>query len=211
MAARRYVSIVDIVVAVVALVAIFLPARGLEGVSAASTPDGADLRFATGAAEARVHARPDDGAAAAELSRKLVEAGETDFAVEAPADAAARMRGQPSRWRAQLATARAWGELREAKDALQWAHDAKDSCTEHADACPEGDAIRIGLYVDYLEAGLEQGIDPKADPEGFRHAGEKGLHIVHLAPNPLTNPPSPSPAPAPPSSGSGAPAPAPTP
>jgi hypothetical protein len=205
MAARRYVSIVDIVVGVVALVAIFLPARGLEGVSAATTVDGADQRFAAGAAEARVRARPDDGAAAAELSRAFIQVGETDYAVEAPAAAAVTMRGQPSRWRAQLATARAWGELREPKDAVQWAHDAQDACTENAAACPEGDKIRIGLFVDYLEAGISHGKDPKTDPDGFRHDGESGLHIVRLAPNPLTNPPTPSPAPSP------APAPSPSP
>ena len=197
MAARRYVSIVDIVVAVVALVAIFLPARSLEGVSAATTADGADKRFVLAAAEARVRARPDDGEAAADLSRQLIGAGENDYAVEAPAAASAAMRGQPQQWRAQLATARAWGELREVKNAVQWAHDAKGSCADHPDACPEGEAIRIGLYVDYLEAGIARGIDPKLEPDKFREAAQRGLHIVHLAPNPLTNPPTPAPTPAP--------------
>jgi hypothetical protein len=139
--------------------------------------------------------RPEDGAAAAELSRFLIGAGESDYAVEAPATAATAMRGQPTRWRAQLATARAWSELREAHESLQWAKDAKDECHDHADACPEGDAIRIGLYVDYLEAGISKGKDPKVDPEGFRHDAEGGLKIVHLAPNPQTTPPTPAPAP----------------
>src|SRR5438105_1814402 len=106
--ARRYVSIVDITVAAVAAVAIFLPARPLEGVSAARGDD--DARFAVAAAEARVRLRPDDGVATEELSRRLVDAGESDFAVEAPAAAAKIMRGAPQRWRAELATAKAYGD-----------------------------------------------------------------------------------------------------
>src|SRR5207249_430083 len=101
MAVPRYVTIVDIVVAVVAAVAIFLPARPLEGVSAARGDD--DARFALADAEARVRALPDQGANAEDLSRRLIEAGELDYAVEGPAAAARALRGKSTRWRAQLA------------------------------------------------------------------------------------------------------------
>jgi hypothetical protein len=204
MAARRYVSITDIVVAIVALVAIFLPARPLEGVSAARGND--DERFALAAAEARVRAVPGDGASAEELSRRLIGAGEGDFAVEAPLAAAAAMQNAPLRWRAQIATARAYTELRDVKEAYEWAQRALNGCHDvGAPACPSFEEVRLDIYAGYLEAGIERGIDPKVDPEGFRKAAETGLHMVHLTQNPQSNPPAPPPTPAP------APAPAPAP
>jgi hypothetical protein len=205
MAARRWISIVDIVVAVVALVAIFLPARPLEGTSAAKGDDHA--RFALAAAEARTRVRPDDGAAVDELARRFVDAGELDFAVEAPAAASQAMRASPTRWRALYATAKSWGELREVKEASEWADRAWSACQDAGPACPPWEGVRVELYAKHLEAGLASGIDPKVDPDGFRKAGEKALHLVHLTSNPLT---APAPAPAPAGSGSSA-APAPSP
>jgi hypothetical protein len=197
MAVRRYVSIVDIVVVVVAAVAIFLPARPLEGVSAAKGAD--DMRFQLAAAEARVRARPDDGRSAEELSRTLLDAIEYDFAVEAPATAArARgMRPSPTRWRAQVAASKAYAELRDVRNALEWARDALASCHDVGDACPAWEEVRLNLYAQTLEAGIESGIDPKVDPDGFRRAGEKGLHMVHVSGNPLLTPPPAPPAPSP--------------
>ncbi len=210
MSVRRYVSIVDVVVAVVVAVAIFLPARPLEGVSAAKGDD--DARFSLAGAEARVRARPDDGAAAEELSRRLVEAGELDFAVEAPANiAAARvMRGSPTRWRAQLATAKAYAELREVRPALDWADEALAGCHAADAACPAWEEVRIDIYTRHLEAGIESGIDPKVDPDGFRRAGEKALHMVHVGGNPQTTAPLPPP-PANPAPPTPTPTPTPTP
>jgi hypothetical protein len=198
MAARRWISIVDIVVAVVALVAIFLPARPLEGVSAAKGDD--DARFALGAAEARtrVRAPAEMGRAAEELSRRFVDAHESDFAIEAPMSAARAMRGSPERWRALLATAKGYGELREVKDAAEWANEALAACHDAGvEACPPWEEVRVDLYAKHLESGIASGIDPKVDPDGFRKAGEKALHMVHLSTNPLTAP-SPAPTPTPP-------------
>ncbi len=208
MAARRFVSITDIVVAVVALVAIFLPARPLEGVSAAKGDD--DARFALAAAEARVRATPSNGAAAEELSRRLVDAGETDFAVEAPAAAVVAMRDAPTRWRAQIAVARAYAEMREVKEAFEWAQRALNGCHDVGEpACPSFEEVRLDLYASHLEAGIESGIDPKVDPDGFRKAGERALHMVHLTNNPQTNPPTTTGSGSGSASGSAAPAPAP--
>lgn len=212
MAARRYVSITDVVVAIVALVAIFLPARPLEGVSAAKGDD--DARFALAAAEARVHANPADGAAAEELSRRLIDAGETDFAVEAPAAAVVAMKDAPLRWRGQIAVARGYAELRDVKEAYEWAQRALNGCHDVGEpACPSFEEVRLDLYVSHLEAGIASGIDPKVDPEGFSKAGQNALHIVHLTQNPQTNPPvgsgSGSGSGSASSSGSAAPAPAP--
>jgi hypothetical protein len=186
MAARRWISIVDIVVAVVALVAIVLPARPLEGTSAARGDDHA--RFALAAAEARTRVRPDDGAVVDDLARRFVDAGELDFAVEAPAAASQVMRSSPTRWLALYATAKSWGELREVKEASEWADRAWSACQDAGPACPPWQGVRVELYAKHLEAGLASGIDPKVDPDGFRKAGENALHIVHLSPNPLITP-----------------------
>jgi len=182
MGASRYVSIVDIVVAGVAAVAIFLPARPLEGVAAAKGDD--EARFALAAAEARVRVVPDQGANAEELSRRMIEAGELDYAVEGAAEAARVLRAKPTRWRAQLAVSKAYAELRDVKPARDWAREALAGCREVGPpACPAWEDVRIDLYAAHLQAGIDSGIDPKVDPDGFRHAGEKGLHMVHVGGN----------------------------
>jgi tetratricopeptide (TPR) repeat protein len=180
----KFVSLVDIVVVVVGAVAIFLPARPLEGVAAARSTD--DDQFALAAAEARARLAPDDGGAAADLSRRLMAAGQLDLAVEAPQLAAAKT-GSPSRWRALLATSWAYAERLEVKDADEWAQRALAAC--QASACPSWEEVRIDLYVRHLDAGLRSGIDPKVDPDGFRRAGESALRTVHLTTNPQTTEP----------------------
>ena len=183
----KIVSIVDIVVVVVGAVAIFLPARPLEGVAAAKASD--DDRFALAAAEARARLAPDDGGAAAELSRRLVATGQLDLAVEAPRAAGAKT-ASPSRWRALLATSWAYAERLEVQDASEYAQRALASC--QAVQCPGWEEVRIDLYVRHLEAGLKSGIDAKADPDGFRRAGESALRTVHLSTNPQTSDPQPA-------------------
>jgi hypothetical protein len=196
----RYFSLVDITVAIVALVAIFLPPRPLEGVSAAAGTD--DARFGLAEAEARVRAHPGDGAAAQELSRRLVEAKELDFAVEAPAEAS-QVKHAPTRWRALLATSRAYAERIEVEPAFEWGQMALNACQDAGEAaCPSWEEIKVDLYTRHLDAGIKSGIDPKVDPEGFRRAGEAALRTVHLETGVMHAPEPPGPAPAP-GSGSG--------
>src|SRR5687768_17370511 len=115
MTLSRYLSLLDLTVAIVVLVALALPPRSLSAREAYQADDEQRLRLAL--AQARSLAAPADGDAAAELTRRLVEVGQLDWAVEAAAVAAGQ-EATPSRWRALMATSIAHAERLEVNQAL---------------------------------------------------------------------------------------------
>ena len=175
----RHVNLLDLVILIVVAVAIFLPPRTMYALDAAKGSDADRVGLAT--AEARTRAHPDDGAAAADYSRRLTSAGHLDWAVESAAELSRSSQGKPSRWRALLATSVAYAERLEAKEALEWATLALDEChavgTTH---CPSWEEVKVDIYRNHLDAGVRSGIDPKKDPEGFRAAGESGIRTIRL-------------------------------
>lgn len=186
----RHLNLLDLVVVIVVGVAIFLPPRETYALDAGKGADSDRLALST--AEARAMAHRDDGAAAAELGRRLTLAGHLDWAVEATAELADQMRSK-SKWRALLATSVAYAERLEAKEALDWARRALDAChLAGASECPGEDEVRIDIFVQHLDAGVRSGIDPRRNPEGFRAAGVDEIRSIHLNPGP-TGPGSASP------------------
>ena len=174
---KRLVSLVDLVVAAIVVFVIFLPPRPVKA-KAAATGD-ADARLGLAFAQARVQARPDDGALVADLSRRLGEVGFADWAVQDAAAGAVRMADSPARWRPLLATAIAHADRLEAKDALEYANQALLLCAHAGDAvCPPIEAVRLELYQRHLDAGVKSGIDPRKNPEKFREAGQAALRTV---------------------------------
>ena len=170
-------SLLDVVVVIVAAVAIFLPPREMYALDAAKgTP--AD-RAALALAEARVRAHPEDGAQAAELARLLTATGHRDWAVEAAAEASATA-SRETKWRALLATSVAYAERLEAGDALLWAQRALEACHAAAAACPTEEEVRMDIFVRHLDAGVRSGINPKRDPEGFRAASQGEIRSIYL-------------------------------
>ncbi|HVV88312.1 MAG TPA: hypothetical protein VHE35_34960 [Kofleriaceae bacterium] len=177
---KRVASIVDIVVAALVAFVIILPPRPVKAKLAAGGDD--DARLALAFAQARVQAKPDDGALVADLAQRLGEVGQWDWAVEAAASGATRMGDAPGRWRAMLATAIAHADRLEAKEALDYTNRALEVCTKAGDAvCPPVDEVRLELYQKHLDAGVRSGIDPRTHPEEFREAGLKALRTVHPA------------------------------
>jgi len=179
---RRF-NLLDLVVVIVVAVAIFLPPRATYALDAAKGTDVDRVALAT--AEARTIAHPEDGAAAAELGRRLTLVGHLDWAVEATAELGAAAARSPSRWRALLATSVAYAERLEAQESLDWARRALEAC--HAagtTACPADDEVRLDLFVDHLDAGVRSGIDPRRNPEGFRAASVEEIRSIHLNPSP---------------------------
>jgi hypothetical protein len=175
----RHLNLLDLVVVIVAAVAIFLPPRATYALDAAKGSDADRVALAT--AEARALAHPDDGMATTELGRRLTAAGHLDWAVEATAELAERAVKSPTRWRAMLAVSIAYAERLEAKESLAWARRALDACHQVGTAaCPTEDEIRVDIFVQHLDAGVRSGIDPKRNPEGFRAAGVDDLRLMHL-------------------------------
>ena len=180
---RRYVGLVDLGIATVVAVALFLPAREMYASDAIKGDDA--QQFTVALAEARVIARPGDGLAVEDFARKLGEAGMKDWAIEASTRAAERAQGAPTRWRALLAASVAFVDRLDVVPGLDYANRALAACESAQEAgdvaaCPTWEQIRMKLYQQHLDAGVKSGIDPRRDPKGFRKAGEAALRQIHL-------------------------------
>jgi hypothetical protein len=173
----RYVSLIDLVVLVVVGVVLFLPPREVT-VGPVDRLD-PDTRLALSFAEARAVLRPDDGAAVAEVARRLGDARQLDWAAHEAMVGAERLRGSPTQWRALLAASIANTDLLEVKLALEYANRTLTACAEAGDvACPSWEEVRVELYQRHLDAGVKSGIDPRKNPRAFREAGEAALRPV---------------------------------
>lgn len=177
----RYVGFIDLGVATVVLVTLVLPAREMYA-SAVGAGSDAD-QFALALAEARTMARPDDGGAIDDLSRRLGAAGEKDWAIEIATRGSERARSSPTHWRALLAASVALVDRLDVVPALDYANRALAACDAHTEACPSWERIRTELYQEHLDAGVSSGIDPRRGPEAaqaFRRAAESALRQIHL-------------------------------
>jgi hypothetical protein len=183
----RYVSLVDVITTVMVLFILLLPPRTMVAAWAASNARSgvteAD-RYAVALSEARAISDGKDGELIAEASRRLLEVGLGDWAVETAARGSAQSEGSPSQWRALLATSVAYVERLEAIPALDYAKRALAACaTARAvdeRVCPSWEEVRMDLYKKHLDAGVASGIDAKKDPAGFRRAGEASLRTIHI-------------------------------
>ncbi len=179
----RLVSLTDVVVLIVVAVAIFLPPRPVTAGPVDKLDP--DARLALAFAEARARAQPADGAAVADLSRRLGEAGQLDWAVQVAATASEAAAGSPTRWRTDVATSIAHADRLEVGEALEWANRALASCAAAGEAaCPGWEQVRVELYQRHLDAGIKSGIDPRKNPAAFREAGEAALRRVRAMPAP---------------------------
>jgi hypothetical protein len=175
--AWSYVSLIDVAVAAVVAIAILMPARPQTAVAAARLDD--ETRWTLAATEARLHAHPGDGQAAADLSRLFREARLLDWAIEAPA-LTASAEPTPTTWRAALAASAAYAGRLDVQEAFAWAQTALASCAAAGAACPSWEQVRVELYTRHLEAGIKSGIDPRKDPDAFRRAGEAVLRTIRV-------------------------------
>jgi len=182
MALPRLLNLVDLTVATIVAVAIFLPAREMFASNAFK-----DDEFSIALAEARTMAKPGDGVAIESFARKLGDADMKDWAIESTMRLADRAKDSPTRWRALIAASVALVDKIDIVPALDYATRALAACEmtrERGDtaSCPRFEQVRMELYQQYLEGGVKSGIDPRIDPEGFRDAGDRALHYIRLAP-----------------------------
>src|SRR5262245_28751713 len=190
----RFMSLVDFAVLAVVAVALFLPAREMYAQNAIKGDE-----FGVALAEARTMASPGDGVAAEDFARKLGEANLKDWAVESAVRMSERAKDSPTRWRALIAASVAFIEKLEAVEALDYANRALAACelTREQEAarvakgekiavsaCPSWEEIRMRLYQQHLNAGVNAKIDPRVDPKGFREAGEAALRHIRIGPPP---------------------------
>ena len=183
MQVTRFVGLVDLGIATVVAVAIFLPAREMLAASAIKGDD--TQQFAIAYSEARTMANPEDGRAVEDLSRRLGEVGLKDWAIDNALIGSERTKQSPTRWRALLATSVAYVDRVDVAPALDYANQALSACDSAQEAgsitaCPSFEAVRMRIYAQHLDAGVKSGIDPHRDPNGFRKAGESAIRSIRL-------------------------------
>lgn len=174
----RFIGLFDLVVIVVIAVLVVLPPRGQYAAPAIKADEA--TQFALALAEARTIARPGDGAAIDELTHKLDDAGQKDWAIDFSVLASERTKESPTRWRALVAVSTAYVDRFDVVPGLDYATRALAACEQHPDACSPADHVRLELVQQNLDAGVKSGIDPRKDRRGFMKAGEKALLQIHI-------------------------------
>jgi hypothetical protein len=179
---RPRFSLLDLGIAAVVAVALFLPAREMQAAPAIKGD-----QFSVALAEARTQAHPSDGAAIEDFTRKLGDVGMKDWALESAVRLSDKAKDSPSRWRGLIAASVAYIEKVEAVPALDYANKAIEACEAAAKtdaaACPTFELVRMQFYQQHLDAGVSSGIDPKVDPAGFRKAGQSKVRQIYIGPN----------------------------
>jgi hypothetical protein len=186
----RFIGIVDLGILTVIAVFAILPPRGqftspvVRGDAKQSAEKAEAEQFALALAEARTIARPGDGQAVDDLTHKLDDAQQKDWAIDFSVLASERAKNSPTRWRALWAASTAFVDHLDVIPGLDYANRALDACELSLEtspgACPPADQLRMRLYQQNLEAGVKSGIDPRQDRRGFMKAGEKALLQIHL-------------------------------
>lgn len=174
----RNVGLVDLAVVTVVVVLVLLPGREMFTSPVHKGDDAA--QFAVALAEARTMAAPKDGVFLGDFARQLGDAGYKDWAIEVAVTGAKQAGGSPTEWRALLAASVAYVDRLEVVPALDYANQALTSCRAMQDGCPSWEEVRMRLYQQHLDAGVQSGIDPRNDPKGFRAAGESALRSIRL-------------------------------
>lgn len=172
------IGIVDLAVVTVIFGIAVLPPR--EMYASAAIPGDESTRFGLALAEARTIAHPTDGALLTDFARRLGDANQKDWAIEASIEGANAAKGSPTEWKALLAASVAYVDAIEVVPALDFANRALTTCRGMAGGCPSWEDVRMSIYQQHLDAGIKSGIDPKLDPKGFREAGESALRTIRL-------------------------------
>jgi hypothetical protein len=178
---RRFgVGLFDVGAAVLVLIVLIMPGRDLHVASGYKYVPAAEVpEFTAEVAQAQAEqlARPSDGAAAEKLAMLLGArpVNQHDQAIRLAGAAAGRATPE-SRWRPLLAVSSTHADRIEIAEALEWAKRALAACNEAAAGCPDHEQVRLELYTQQLEAGMQaiaRGADPRAEPERFRREMSK--------------------------------------
>ncbi len=171
------VGLLDIAGAGVVLFVLILPAASkkvlpvYEGRQAELVPD-------LLAAQAAIARDQGDLIALTRYVDLLSLAGQTDQGLRAAG--AAYAAPTPGRWRAALATSSVHADRLDAKEAHEWAEKALVACDAPGADCPTHERVRVDLYAKALKAGIDSGLDPKVDPEGFKHAIDAAIPMIRV-------------------------------
>jgi hypothetical protein len=170
-------GLLDIAGVGVALVAVLLPPPATQVFPVYDTQSAANPAEIA-QAQAALSRDPADFAALDRYVDLLAEAGQPDQALRAAGAAFAQP--SPQHWRAAVAVAAVHADLLDAKAAYEWANKALAACDETGADCPEHERVRVDLYAKALKAGIDSGIDPRVDPEGFKKAIDSATPMIRV-------------------------------
>jgi hypothetical protein len=174
---RWRVGILDLVAVGVTAAAVLLPSQ-TKAVNPLYEGDVAARQLAIAEAQADLARDPKDRTALTRLTEALTDVGQSDWALRVAGAAAA----QPGadRWRALLVVSAAHADRLDVPEAYDWAKKALAACDAPGAACADHERTRIDLYVKALKAGIDSGIDPRLDPEGFAHAVNSATPMIRV-------------------------------
>lgn len=170
----------DVGAAVLVLIVIVMPGRDLHVASGYRYVPKEELpAFTVEVAQAQAEQleNPSDGGAAEKLAGLLGmrPVNQHDQALRL-AGAAAKRATPATRWRALLAVSSTHADRVDIKEALEFASQALAACNAPGAVCPDHEKVRLQLYVEQLEAGMQaiaQGTDPRLEPDKFRREVSK--------------------------------------
>ena len=171
------VGLLDIAGAGVVVVALLLPTPSKQ-VLPIYDQNSAAQPAEIASAQAALARDPKDFAALGRYVDLLAEAGQPDQALRAAGAAFAQE--SPRKWRAAVAVASVHADLLDAKAAYEWAGKALAACDAPGADCPLHERVRVDLYAKALKAGIDSGIDPRLDPEGFKKAIDSATPMIRV-------------------------------
>lgn len=208
---RRFVGLIDLGVITILIAAVVFPPREMYADSAVKGTAGD--RFALALVEARTIADPTDPKRLERFTHTLGDLGLKDWAIQAGIAGLPLTSQSKEHWRALLAVSVSYIVRLESKPALEWAHKAHKACLAaigsddsakmtggESRLCPSWERVRLEIYKEHLQAGVDAGIDPRRNPRGFREAGEGKIRSTRIGgghdreqQTPMPAPPTPEP------------------
>jgi hypothetical protein len=167
----------DYAAAGVVLVAILLPAPSKK-VHPVYAGEAAARAAALASAQADLARNPKDRQALGRVADLLVANNQTDWALRVTGGAASEP--APDQWRAMLAVSGVHADRLDVKEAYDWGARALAACNAPGSECPDHERVRVELYVKAVKAGLDSGIDPRVDAEGFEHAVNAANPMIRI-------------------------------
>ena len=167
----RSIGLVDLGVVTVVLVMVVLPPREMYAAAAHKGDEAA--QFALALAEARTIAYPDDGNARRPTSPAgSASAGFKDWAIEAAVDGAERAKGSPTAWR-RCSRPRSRTSTSSMSCRRSTTRTARSPRARHVHetACPSWEEVRMRLYQQHLDAGVQVRHRPAPGSEGVPRRG----------------------------------------
>ena len=172
---RVRLRLIDVTAAILVAFVVLLPARSIHVESAyfdhiALQPLPARSLNQIAALQAKLARDPTDLSSMDRLTEILNDLGLTDESLRIAGTSIEP--SKPSHWPALVTISATYADRIEFRTAREWLTKALESCQLSPGGCRVDQRARMEIYADELDraiAAIDEGIDPRADPQGFRN------------------------------------------